>query len=457
MNRNTFLKLGTGAIAGSALTGAVGACSGSNDSDKTLKLAYRDNGDLESKALDSIIRKTKTAFEKKHTGSKIELHPIKGESDDYRTKLALELRSSKTAPDVFYEDSFKIPADTDAGYTHPIDGIDDWDDWKQYPKSMRDIVTYKNKVRGLMIATDAIVLYYHTGIFKKAGLPVPWQPKSWQDIYNAAKKIKQYKSSISPLFLYVGQENSEASSIRTFESLLGGTDTDMFDDQTGKWNASGDGIDQTWRFLNKLFENDIVVPTKYWSDKHARDILTTDLFPNGKVAMSLDGTYSANNWVTVGDNKTKWSDAMSVIKAAKIPTRTRSGYSTMSGGWAFLVGSKSSNPSLASDLVKSLCSKDNTAEHSAKSLNLPPRKDSLETKVWKSTVKQDPILGEAQEYLKFTDYRPGYKGYDDISTTIQKLTGQVAQGKLSPKKASEQYEKSVRDNAEKDKVQRDKS
>ena len=57
-----------------------------------------------------------------------------------------------------------------------------WDDWKNYPESVRQGVTYKGKVYGIPYGLDTRFLYYRKDVFQKAGLDPNWQPKNVNDI-----------------------------------------------------------------------------------------------------------------------------------------------------------------------------------------------------------------------------------------------------------------------------------
>ena len=95
---------------------ATTACSAEQPAaeDRTLKIVYQKTDSFT--ALDTLFRDAKKDFEAANQGTTVELQPIEANDDDYGTKLALALRSPETAPDVFYEDTFKVRSDVDAGY-----------------------------------------------------------------------------------------------------------------------------------------------------------------------------------------------------------------------------------------------------------------------------------------------------------------------------------------------------
>src|ERR687889_1789849 len=103
---------------------------------RTLKVVYQKTDSFT--ALDTMFQAAKQEFEAANQGVTVELQPIQGNDDDYGTKLALALRSPSTAPDVFYEDSFKVRSDVDAGYLLNLDSyLEKWDDWKNYSEAVK--------------------------------------------------------------------------------------------------------------------------------------------------------------------------------------------------------------------------------------------------------------------------------------------------------------------------------
>ena len=117
---------------------ATAACSAQQPAaeNKTLKIVYQKTDSFS--ALDTLFKDAKKDFEAANQGTTVELQPIEANDDDYGTKLALALRSAETAPDVFYEDTFKVRSDVDAGYLLKLDSyLEKWDDWKTFNEAAK--------------------------------------------------------------------------------------------------------------------------------------------------------------------------------------------------------------------------------------------------------------------------------------------------------------------------------
>src|SRR3954462_7467185 len=209
------------ALAASALT----ACGGSGSDPDTVKISFKQSTDNSIRVMDGYLADMKKQFEKKYPGKKVELVPIKAPDSEYYTKLQQMLRSPKTAPDLVYEDTFLINSDITSGYLKPLDAyLDKWPDWNQLVDTAKSAAKAENgKTYGVPDGTDTRGLWFDKGIFKKAGLPADWQPKTWDALLAAAPTIKEKVPGVPPLNLYTGKPAGEAATMQGFEMLLYGT------------------------------------------------------------------------------------------------------------------------------------------------------------------------------------------------------------------------------------------
>jgi multiple sugar transport system substrate-binding protein len=112
------------------------------------------------------------------------------DDEDVKTQLALDLRTG-AGPDVFTPDGPWVGEFAQAGFLKPLDEVvgsevNDWDGWSQIPKPVAGIVEFEGKRYGIPVGTDGRVLFFNKKLFAKAGLPADWQPKSWDEVLQAA-------------------------------------------------------------------------------------------------------------------------------------------------------------------------------------------------------------------------------------------------------------------------------
>ncbi len=116
-----------------AVTLTLGGCTAADDDsgDQTVTVVYAKTDSFT--VLDTLLNTAKDEFEAAHDGVTVELQPITATDDDYKTRLQLSLGSADTAPDVFYEDTFNVRSDVEAGYLLNLDDhLADWDDWSLF-------------------------------------------------------------------------------------------------------------------------------------------------------------------------------------------------------------------------------------------------------------------------------------------------------------------------------------
>jgi multiple sugar transport system substrate-binding protein len=377
-----------------------------------------------------------------HPGVTVSLDPITTDSEsEYYAKLDLAERSSRTTPDVVYEDSFLIGSDASAGYIRPLPALKSWSGWSKYYSPMQGIATYQGQIYGAMNSTDVQLIYYDANLFRKAGLPVPWQPRNWADVLHAAKELKAKDAGITPVWVYTGQALGEASSFRGFEIFLNGTNDRLFDNATNRWEVSGPGLSATWQFLANLrpYEE----PESDWSSPNAAEVVDLQLMPAQQVGIVFDGSWVSDLFVK-GSSK-PWPGFFSDYREAQLPTETGQapGFTNQSGGWALCVAEQSKNAALATEFIETASSAGDLATYDATAGNLPPRSDESSQPAWLYATTINPVLKFAADQIPYSSYRPGLPDYVQISNDIAVLTGEVSSGQVIAPDAAKTYESQV--------------
>ena len=55
------------------------------------------------------------------------------------------------------------------------------------------------------LGTDTRAIWYNKQVLQKAGIAVPWQPRSWDEILDAARKMKAAEPVAGPVQHVCGQ------------------------------------------------------------------------------------------------------------------------------------------------------------------------------------------------------------------------------------------------------------
>ncbi|HEY3505544.1 MAG TPA: extracellular solute-binding protein [Actinocatenispora sp.] len=435
-------------LAALSLTGAMlvplAACGSSGDSKNEIKIAYQQATDNNNKVMQNFLTGVKKEFEKANPGKKVTLVPIQATENDYYTKLDLMMKSPRTAPDLAYEDTFLINSDIKAGFLQPLDSrVKSWDQWPQFQDSAKKAVSgLDGKVYGVPDGTDTRGIWYDKRVFKKAGLPADWQPKSWDDLLAAARAIKSKAPGVTPMSIYTGKASGEASSMQGFEMLLYGTDDQLYNPQQKKWVVGSKGFQDSMSFLNTVYSTGLGPKPSQALDANIGTNIGTDWFPNQKIGFSIDGSWLASTWLKSGPKP--WADWSKNIGWTAMPTQhgQAPGKTSMSGGWSWAITRQAKNPDLAWKFITAMQTEKNAAKYDNSAQNLTVRKD----------VATDPSYLAAAPTVKFftdlvasTHYRPAYAEYPKVSTVIQEQMEAVTTGSSSPSKATSDYDKAVSD------------
>ncbi|MEV8317638.1 extracellular solute-binding protein [Streptomyces sp. NPDC059900] len=435
------LLLVTALVAAGTLT----ACGGdSGDDPDTVKVSFKQSTDNQIKVMDTYLADIKKQFEKENPGKKVKLVPIKAPDSEYYTKLQQMMRSPKTAPDLVYEDTFLINSDITSGYLKPLDQyLDKWKDWNQFIGTSKSAAKAADgKTYGVPDGTDTRGLWFSKGIFKKAGLPANWQPKSWDEILEAARTIKEKVPGVTPMNVYTGKPAGEAATMQGMEMLLYGTGQDpMYDPKSKKWVTGSQGFKDSLEFVETVYKEKLGPDVTDALDPNFATRVRGELLPEDKLGINLDGSWLPQDWGKgAGHEWPEWSKKLGL---AHMPTQNGEapGKVSMSGGWTWAIPSKASNPDLAFRFIEQMQTKANAQKWYVANSGIAVRKD----------VAEDPAYLKAQPGLKFftdlvpsTHYRPAYPAYPKVSTAVQEAMEKVTTGDASVADAASGYDDEVK-------------
>ncbi|MGC9544258.1 extracellular solute-binding protein [Streptomyces sp. UG1] len=429
--------------------GALTACGGGSGSDPdTVKVSFKQSTDNSIKVMDTYLADIKTQFEKANPGKKVEFVPIKAPDSEYYTKLQQMLRSPKTAPDLVYEDTFLINSDITSGYLKPLDPyLSQWKDWDHFIDTAKTAAKGEDgKTYGVPDGTDTRGLWFSKDIFAKAGLPADWQPKTWEEILDAARTIKQKVPDVIPLNVYTGKPVGEAATMQTFEMLLYGTTDDgttdpLYDKSTKKWVAGSQGFKDSLEFVETVYKEKLAPDVSDALDPNVMTRVRGEWLPQGKLAIALDGSWLPQDWLPgSGHEWPEWSDELGL---AAMPTQNGQapGKVSMSGGWTWSIPAKAGNPDLAFEFIKTMQTKANAQKWYVANSGIAVRQD----------VANDPAYIDAQPGIKFftdlvasTHYRPAYPAYPKVSTAVQEAMEGVTTGDMSVDDAAKGYDEELK-------------
>lgn len=377
--------------------------------------------------------------------AKVTFQPSGASDEDYKSKIALDLRTGSGA-DIYSLDGIWVGEFADAGYIKPLDDlvgkskVDPWEGWKQIPTSVQGNMSYNGKRYGVPSGTDGRVIYFNKKLFEQAGLPTTWQPKSWEEIITAAQTIKAKLPGVTPIQLNAGTAMGEATTMQGALPLLVGAGKEIFAD--GKWQGNTPAMREMLGMYEKIYSGGLGDPVLQ-QDAKGRD-KSFQAFAAGKMAILLEGDYFWRGVVEPEKGVAKMADRNQTVGWAKIPAlRPGAGirgqdFVSMSGGGGHVLNPASKFKQQAWELLQFMNSKAATVKLLGGAARITQRQD-----VNNDVLASDPMLSfVSKEVLPLTAYRPGFAVYPRVSQALQQATLDVVGGK-SAADAAAAYAKAV--------------
>ncbi|MGK5631422.1 extracellular solute-binding protein [Streptomyces sp. URMC 123] len=427
------------ALAGTALTG----CGGAGSDPDTVKVVYQRSTDNKL-VMDEYLAGVKRQFEKANPGKSVKLVPIRAAQNDYNTKIQQMMRSAKTAPDLVYEDTFLLSSDAASGYLRPLDPyLEKWPQWQRFSKTAKEGVKAEDgRTYGVPDGTDTRGLWFNKEIFARAGLPADWQPRTWDELLDAARAVKRKVPGVIPLNVYTGKAPGEAAVMQGFQMLLYGTGADpLYDRAAKKWVAGGRGFRDALEFVRTVYAEKLGPDPSDALDPNVGTVVYGEWLPEGRLAIALDGSWLGQNWLPTGGRPwPRWSEVMG---QAAMPTRHGAppGKVSLSGGWTWALPARSTNPDLAWRFLETLQTKENALQWDIRGAQIAVREDVAGDLAYRTS---NPGVAFFTDLVPYTHYRPALPVYPQVSAAIGEAMEAVTTGDSSAAEAARAYDEKLR-------------
>jgi multiple sugar transport system substrate-binding protein len=294
---------------------------------------------------------------------------------DYWTKLQTAVAGG-SAFDVFWMNGPNFPVYASQGVLADLStlGVDT----KVFPSSLINLYSFQGKLFAIPKDFDTIALYYNKALFDAAKVPYPSDEWTWQDLREAAKKLTIREGDQVTQW---GFAASTANQVGYWNFIY----------QNGGQALSADGsqalLDQPAACEGVLFVYDILQDGSSPSaaEQLANDPFTS-LFPGGKIAMTLGGSWMAKTY----------HEANAGINVAPLPRGKQR--ASMIHGLGQAVWSKSPHPAEAQRFVTFLGSREAQTILGEKGAVIPAM-EGLQTQ-WQSSIADMRL----QVFLDAVDY-----------------------------------------------------
>jgi multiple sugar transport system substrate-binding protein len=372
----------------------------------------------------------------------VTLNEFGGTDEQFTQQLALDF-STGAGSDVSGFDGFLVPSFVEGGLLKPLDevagaDVDSWEGWSHISDGVKALMSYNGKAYGIAKGTDVRMIFTRKDLLEKAGLPADWQPKTWAELLDAARKLKESGVEF-PLQLNAGVAMGEATTMQGYWMALLGTG-EQVTDENGKFIVSSQGILDTLNLYKTIYVDEGLGDQRAQLLADGRNQSFAN-FRDGKTALLVEGDYF---WRSVTPEGAEFGvkDRDNVVGWAKMPAEEPGkglrgqDFVTISGGTGFVLNPATKNPAEAWALLSFMNSADMLNEFQTIQPAIRARDDV-------AIPNSEFLTTTSQTLLPLTTARPNDPNYNKVSAEIQRMTESVVSGELSPEDAMAQYKAAV--------------
>ncbi|HID90724.1 TPA: extracellular solute-binding protein, partial [Candidatus Bathyarchaeota archaeon] len=305
-----------------------------------------------------------------------------------------------TAGDVVWLKSYEAPGMVEAGFMLDLTPyVEKWPDWEKYYPEAKKLGTILGKVYVMPFDIAVLNIYYRKDLLERAGLPVPWQPKNWDELLGAAKTIKEKLPEVDlPLKPWYDAELAIWAA--------GGA---IYDPEDGKFIVkSPEILDMFKLYYDACIEYGVSPPASILEKWDTRK-----LFQEAKHAITIDGTWCwSEKW---GPGRPyEIEDREKVIGYCFFPGSGKPGapkFASVLRDYGYAINAKTEHPDIAWELVKDLVAPEVTAEWGYRTTHIAGREDAIIGR-----YAEEEFLVWSAEITKFArpfPLIPGLKKYRD--------------------------------------------
>ncbi len=361
---------------------------------------------------------------------------------DFKARVALDIKGGRAA-DVIGLDQFWTPEFAAAGFIMPLDRyFSAWPARDRYYAPIREMGTFRGHVYQVIWNADLRMIFYNREIFRRAGLPLPWRPGSWDDIIAAGRAIKERCPGVVPLQLDAGTVMGEASTMQGFYMVLLGAGGRLYDPARECWITDSAPIRRAAEFYRAVYQDEKLGDPDLQVAAKARE-KSFDLFSAGRIAVYIESTWFYTSVLSPTNDSWGMADRDDRIGWAPMPGGPRPGdpaIVSISGGDGLIINPHCRRPDLAWKLVEALNGLDRQERLFLKKPFTPTRKDLAAL----PEVRKHKFISEtADAIMPYTTFRPALPEYPEVSFQVQYLTERLATGQLGVDDALAEFRQAV--------------
>ena len=393
-----------GAVAMLSSVAACGSTSAGNSgstgsSDKKVELTVW--------SWDSTLPRTVKGFEAKNPNIKVKVTNAGTNKDEYNA-LSNAIEAGSGAPDIAQIEYYALPEYVIRGHLENLSdlGASDFKDF--YTPGTWSSVNINDGVYALPMDSGPMAWFYNKGVFDKAGVD-PTQVRTWDDFYEAAKKIRAVDS-------YITSDSGDAGFFDSMTWLAGAKPFQTSSDGSEVTvNLTEDkGVKTFTDFWQKLLDEGLLdTKTAGWSEDWFKGMV------DGTIASLFTGAWMPANLAnSAADGAGKW-------RVTQMPTADGSTTNSENGGSSLAVLASTKKADAAYQFIEYANHGDGVATRVAGGA-FPADKASMESDSFKNTTTVKNADGEDVDYFGGQKYNEVLaQAAENVSSDYQFLPYEV--------------------------------
>jgi multiple sugar transport system substrate-binding protein len=406
----------------SSCSGTEGAANG-----KTVSIVFSNYAFNSLPLAKAYYKSLESAWAKEQPDVKLNLIAVGGTDTDETNQVALLERSPKTAPDVVNLETAVVGGFISSGDLLPVNRyLPGSSFWKDMPANIQDLYKVDGNYYAVSAGNNDQALIYNKNIFRQAGLPVPWHPKTWADVLTAARQIKAKVSGVVPLWLGAGVEQGLFNPEQGICNLILSSSTPtMLDPKTDKWIVSSPGLVQTFNFYRSVFSEGLGPANSQNFSPDGIYAPAGDM-KSGKLAITLGANWIPETWFNRSGG-VYWPQSAKIISTAPIPFSDgqSGGANDLVAGWSVAISKDSPHPALDWQLIKLIETQPLLVQLGIAAGFIPPTRSAANSSAYVDFAP--PFQKQFNNYVTMGAAIPRNNNFSVYLRALETATGQIAQ------------------------------
>ena len=390
-----------------AMLSSVAACGSTSAGDSGSTGSSDKKIELTVWSWDSTLPRTVKGFEAKNPNIKVKVTNAGTNKDEYNA-LSNAIEAGSGAPDIAQIEYYALPEYVIRGHLENLSdlGASDFKDF--YTPGTWSSVSINDGVYALPMDSGPMAWFYNKDVFDKAGVD-PTQVRTWDDFYEAAKKIRAVDS-------YITSDSGDAGFFDSMTWLAGAKPFQTSSDGSEVTvNLTEDkGVKTFTDFWQKLLDEGLLdTKTAGWSEDWFKGMV------DGTIASLFTGAWMPANLAnSAADGAGKW-------RVTQMPTADGSTTNSENGGSSLAVLASTKKADAAYQFIEYANHGDGVATRVAGGA-FPADKASMESDSFKNTTTVKNADGEDVDYFGGQKYNEVLaQAAENVSSDYQFLPYEV--------------------------------